>query len=121
MTPDSEAEVRPPPRADLSPNPDPDTATSPDLPDFTGDEAGSRVLHLTTRWLRYGTNDKGHAAALILSVLLLIIVGLVVVAGVAAGYLLGDQPGWLEKTLTWLGNGFFFVAGVAIGKSVEGR
>ena len=94
--------------------PDRDTLTAPD---FTSDTAASRVLYLNWRWFRYGTDDQGHAAALMLSVLLLFVIGVVIIAGLLMEH--SDQSAmWMDRVFTWLGGAFLFVAGVAIGKSI---
>ena len=59
----------PGPGGNLSKIPDPDTEKGFD---YASDErADNRILHIHTKWLHYGTDDKGHAAALILSAALL--------------------------------------------------
>jgi len=40
--------------------------------DYTGSEAENRVLHINLWFFKYGTNDKTHAAAMVLSLLLFI-------------------------------------------------
>ena len=102
----------PSPPSDTPSVPDEDTAKDPD---FTGPRAGNRVLHIDTNWLRYGTDDKGHAAALVLSAMLLaaaIVVGIFGVIGLFSGR---DAP-WIGTLLTWIGNAFLFTAGIAVGK-----
>jgi threonine/homoserine/homoserine lactone efflux protein len=58
---------------------------------------------------KYGTNDKAHAAALVLSLLLFF-----TIVGVA---IFGDGGDWAKEIFRWLGGAFLFVTGVAIGKS----
>jgi hypothetical protein len=89
----------------------PDAATKTGLVDFTGPSAPKRVLYVNLGILRYGTNDKVHAAALILSFVLLMALFGVVITGF---YL--KETGWAERAFTWLGNAFLFIAGVAVGK-----
>ena len=105
---DLEAQVKPP-TGDLRNDPDADTKKA----DFTAPEAESRVLFLNFGWFRYGTDDKGHAAALILAVLLLLVILVVILVGLAAAYFLQAQPdwldrafNWLDRVFTWLGSGF---------------
>jgi hypothetical protein len=89
----------------------PDKATKTGLNDYTGPIANSRVLHINLGFFKYGTNDKTHAAALVLSLLLfLTIVGVI-------GF--GDGGEWTKEIFRWLSGAFLFVAGVAIGKSSE--
>jgi hypothetical protein len=102
----------PPPPSGISSFPDRYTRKSPD---FTGPFAENRVFHVSTTWLKYGTDDKGHAASIILSALLLlvaILVGIMCVIGMFSG-----QDGKsLNALVTWIGNAFLFTAGLAIGK-----
>lgn len=61
------------------------------------------------RWgLKYGTDDKGHAAAMILSVLLLALLTFGFVGGLLVERL------WVPNVLELIGTAFTFVAGVAI-------
>lgn len=80
---------------------------------FTDGDAPQQVFHLSWKGLRYGTDDKGHAAALILSITIL---GVMIVALLIG--MLVDRP-WVGETLKILGSGFLIVAGIAVGKSVE--
>ena len=64
------------------------------------------------RWgLSYGTDDKGHAAAIILSVAICILLAVVFAIG-----LIVDRT-WIPDALKLLGTSLTFCAGVAIGKS----
>lgn len=77
--------------------------------DYTGGgNAPERVLFINFWFFKYGTNDKAHGAAVILSLLLLFVITLV--------YFFSPTDN-SEKILPWLGNAFLFVAGVAVGKS----
>lgn len=101
--------------------PPPEQATAADqdtarFPDFTGERANNRILHITTRWLRYGTDDKGHAAAVVLSLLLLVSAMVVAVIGATTQWS-GQEAPWLNTMVTWIGNAFLFTAGIAVGKS----
>jgi hypothetical protein len=78
--------------------------------DYTGTDAPHRVLHLNFGFFKYGTNDKAHAAAIVLSIVLLIVTLFLVIIGMFA-----PNAAFLEKVVTWLWNGFLFVAGVAVG------
>lgn len=76
--------------------------------DFTGSEADNRVLHINIGLFKYGTNDKTHAAAMVLSLLLfLTIVGVLI---------FGDGGDLAKEAFHWLGSAFLFVSGVALGK-----
>lgn len=107
----------PPPSGDLSSTPDKYTAISPD---FTGDHAHNRVLYIGTRWFRYGTDDKGHAAALVLSALLLIAALFSSLIGLA-GLFSGSDAGWVDNLIGWIGNAFLFTAGIAVGKGSDSK
>ena len=78
-----------------------------------GDGEG-QVFHFQRWGLSYGTDDKGHAAALILSVLLFIglILCLLVGSFASNSVLVSD----IAKVL---GTAFLIVAGIAVGKSIE--
>ena len=76
--------------------------------DYTGSEADNRVLHINLWFFKYGTNDKTHAAAMVLSLLLFItIVGVLV---------FGNGGDLAKEAFHWLGSAFLFVSGVALGK-----
>ena len=106
----SELDIKQPDNVPVEP--DDDTKTSPD---FTGDTAASRVLYLNWGWFRYGTDDTGHAAALVLSVILLFVILLIIFIGIFWHL----NPTWMDRVFTWLGSAFLFVTGVAIGKSID--
>lgn len=89
----------------------PDAETRKGLNDFTGDGAPNRVLHINFGFFKYGTDDKGHAAALVLSMLLL---GLTGIAG-----LIAPDDEWTKTLLQMLGSAFTLVAGVAIGQGIS--
>ena len=93
---------------------EPDAATRKGLKDFTGDDAPNRVLHINFGFFKYGTDDKGHAAALILSMLLLAMIGLTGIAG-----LIAPNDEWTKTLLQMLGSAFTLVAGVAIGQGIS--
>ena len=86
----------------------PDKATKKGISDYTGPVADNRVLHINLGILKYGTNDKTHAAAVVFSLLLFFaIIGVLI---------FGDGGDWTKEVFRWLGGAFLFVAGVAIGK-----
>ena len=58
----------------------PDQETNKGL-DLTGPEAKNRVMLINIGFFKYGTNDKSHAAAVCLSIVLLIVIVIVSVIG----------------------------------------
>jgi len=76
-----------------------------------------QVFHFDRFGIKYGTDDKGHAAALILSVCLLGAALLVSVGGIISSFSSKDLK-WME-ILSWIGNAFLFTAGIAVGKSKD--
>lgn len=98
----------PPPQSEV-----PDKATRK-APTFTKGDGDGQVFHFQRWGLSYGTDDKGHAASLILSVLLL---GGLVLCLVLGAFTNGN-PTVLEVAKI-IGNAFLFVSGIAVGKSIE--
>jgi hypothetical protein len=76
--------------------------------DYTGPQAEDRVLHINLMFFKYGTNDKTHAAALVLSLLLF--------ATIVGVLIFGNGTEWAKEAFHWLGSAFLFVSGVALGK-----
>lgn len=99
-----------PPAAVNSEDPDPFTQTGPL---FIPNGAPHQVFRFCRWGIEYGTDDKGHAASIILSVSLLFL--LLVLFGVGA---FADRP-WISDALKIIGTAFTFTAGVAIGKGSE--
>jgi hypothetical protein len=99
----------PPPSGDLSERPDQYTSR-----DWTGPAADNRVLHINLPFLKYGTSDKAHAAAIVLSLVLLAVIIFLSFIGIFS-----HETSWLDKIFTWLGSTFVFVAGVAVGRSTS--
>ena len=96
--------------------PPPPVSTVPDentrqYPAFHEGGAAGQVFHFTRWGLSYGTDDKGHAAALILSALLLVVLLVVILIGAAV------DNNWISDALQIVGTSFTFVAGVAVGQS----
>ena len=86
---------KPPPEA--SPLPDKDTKQDPAF--HEGGGAG-QVFHFN-RWdLSYGTDDKGHAAAIILSVLTLLLLFVLIIVGA-----ISDRD-WMSDALKIVGTAF---------------
>jgi len=75
--------------------------------------APNQVFMFDRLGLKYGTDDKGHAASLILSVLLLALLLCLFFLGTLC------DPPWISDALQIIGTAFTFVAGVAVGKSVD--
>lgn len=69
------------------------------------------MLHLNLGFFKYGTDDKTHAAAILLSLLLFI-----TIAGIL---IFGDGSEWTKEAFRWVSGAFLFTAGVAIGKGGE--
>jgi len=66
------------------------------------------------RWgISYGTDDKGHAASIILSLIIAILLVLVLLIGAFT------DRSWISDAFKLFGPIFTFVAGVAIGKSTS--
>lgn len=84
--------------------------------DFTGRSANNRVLRINLGVIRYGTDDKTHAAAVVFSLLLFAVIVLVVLAGIAS-----SDHDWTYRVLQWLGMPFSMVIGVAIGRASQAR
>lgn len=92
------------------PSKKPDQYTKQD-PTFIKGGAPNQIFKFERWGIAYGTDDKGHAASIILSVLLVALL-----AGVAFGGLFVERM-WMPDMLKLLGTAFTFTAGVAIGKS----
>lgn len=94
-----------PPPEHASPVPDKYTRKA----DYTGPSAEGRILQINFGFFKYGTNDQTHAAAMVISLLLLVFM---------AAILIFSPPGaGAEKTLGWLQSAFLLTVGVAIGKT----
>ncbi|NTF63424.1 hypothetical protein [Rhizobium rhizogenes] len=99
------------------PSPPAPTSDQPDLetrkdPAYTDGHAPNQVFHFQRWGFSYGTDDKGHAAALTLSLAILALILVIVVIGA----LLSERE-WLADILKVLGSAFLIVAGIAVGKS----
>lgn len=90
---------------------EPDSYTK-EHPGFIKGNAPNQVLHLRLLGVSYGTDDKSHAAAIILSIVLF---GFWAVT-VAIGFFV-EEPNWFEGLIASQLSAFLFVAGVAIGQS----
>ena len=90
------------------PDPDADTRKGPGF-----DQGGrpGQVFHFRKFGISYGTDDKGHAAAIILSVLTLISLIILFIIGS-----IFDRD-WIGDALKILGTTFTLVTGIAVGKS----
>ena len=80
-------------------------------PDFTGEQADGRVF-LFNRWgIKYGVDDKAHAAALILSFIIMVLFAFVAVVGMIV------ERTWTGDAIKILGTGLTLTTGIAIGQS----
>jgi len=82
-------------------------------PIFFPGAAPNQVFRLNLHILSYGTDDKSHAAALILSIMLGILMLCLFI-----GRIFIDRA-WIPDALQILGPAFTLVAGVAIGQSTS--
>lgn len=88
----------------------PDKHTAVD-PVFIENGAPNQVFKLSFKGVSYGTDDKGHAASIVLAVMLL---ALMLIFGIGGMFI---ERTWMPDVFKFLGTAFTFVAGVAIGKS----
>lgn len=86
---------------------------SMDVTDYTGKRADQRVLYINLYFLKYGTNDKVHAASLLISCFLLIVITLLIISTIFGWVDASDD--FVEKMFDWLTNTVLFTIGVAIG------
>lgn len=101
--------IKPPPPQD--PLPDPPTKLGiPD--DQTGPEAKGRVFYINLGFVRYGSTDKAHGAAVLLSLLLFLLMAAVLALSVCS-----PENALLERIFDWLSGAFLVIAGVAIGRN----
>jgi hypothetical protein len=82
-------------------------------PGFIPNGAPNQVFRFCKWGIEYGTDDKGHAAAIIISTCLLLLLLVLFVLGA-----LVDRS-WMGDALKIIGTAFTLTAGVAIGKGVE--
>ena len=97
-------------------SPVPDSATKKGLPDHTGkDNADGRVLHVNLGIVKYGTDDKAHAAAMVLSVVIILFLGALL------AFAPHDEE--TKDLIGWLKSAVLLTIGVAIGQgaSKQGR
>ena len=93
---------------EVSSEPDKYTRKSPDM---TGASAENRVMLIDVGFFKYGTDDKAHAGAIFLSLLLLFVLFVTVAVGAFA-----PNVEWLKVAIQVVGSSFTLVAGVAIGR-----
>lgn len=92
---------------ETSPVPDSVTTAS----DLTGERANNRVFYINLGILKYGTDDKNHAASVFFSLLLfVVIVGCVI----ALGFNL-KNPEFYKEVFRWTTGTFLLVLGFALG------
>lgn len=82
-------------------------------PGFIPNGAPNQVFRFCRWGIEYGTDDKGHAASIILSTTLLILLLVLFLIGAFV-----ERP-WIADALKIIGTAFTFTAGVAIGKGSE--
>lgn len=99
-----------PPPDNVPSTPDPATRKGLTGPDGTP----NRVLYINLGIFRYGTDDKVHAGAIALSLILLLSIMVVVIWGMFTANL-----SWADKTFSWLGSAFLFTAGIALGSGTS--
>ena len=87
--------------------PDADTKTGPI---YIPDGAPNQIFRIDLKWFSYGTDDKPHAASLLLSLLL----GLLLLFVFLIGWFV--ERSWIPDAIKILGTAFTFTAGVAVGK-----
>lgn len=102
-----------PPLGNVPSEPDEDTKKGLRR-DFTSPAAENRVLHINLGFFKYGTDDKAHAGAMVLSMALLAMIALTGLAGFIPG-----SGEWTKSLLQLLGSAFTFVSGVAIGQGLS--
>lgn len=95
----------------------PDSATLKN-PDFTGPSAENRVLHLSLRSFKYGTDDKAHAASLVATGSLLVVIIGITICGAFASET--AQP-LISDVIKYLFNALMLSLGVALGTSTGGK
>jgi hypothetical protein len=106
----------PPPPADVSS--EPDASTKKGQADMTGSEAPERILHINIGCFKYGTADKAHAAAVAISLFLMIVVLLVAMTA-AISSIWAQQLQWISSVLTGLISALTFTIGIAVGQSTK--
>lgn len=72
------------------------------------------MFHVKLGILSYGTDDKTHAAAMCLSLIMLLIVIICLILGAIVG-----ENEWINRILDFIGPAFLITVGVAIGQSVS--
>lgn len=87
----------------------PDKYTKQD-PIFFDGGAPNQVFRLHLGFVSYGTDDKAHAASMILSIML----GLIFLGAMLVGLFVDRE--WVSDAIKIIGTAFTITAGVAIGK-----
>ena len=80
---------------------------------FIDGGAPNQVFKFEKFGISYGTDDKSHAAAILLS----IVIGMLLLAIFAIGAFV--ERSWIPDALKILGSAFTFTAGVAIGQGTS--
>lgn len=92
---------------------------------YTDGHAPKQVFHFKRLGFSYGTDDKVHAAALILSFFLLLLIAFIFICGAIIEGLIttalhpGERILWIPEILKTLGSAFLLTAGIAVGKSTN--
>jgi hypothetical protein len=90
-------------------SPVPDKATKKGLPDHTGSgKADGRIMHVNLGFARYGTDDKSHAAAMVITFILLVFLALLIIFAPE-----NDQN---KELIGWIKGAVLLTVGVAIGQ-----
>ena len=105
-----------PPPASITPD-EPDSDTRKGLKDYTSPSgAEGRIFYMNLKFFHYGTNDKAHAAAIFLSMALLVAV--LIVLAISS---FSKNSAAAERTVTSLLSVFTVTVGIAVGKGVSSR
>jgi hypothetical protein len=81
--------------------------------DYTGVAASHRVLNLNLGVIKYGTNDKTHAAAIVFSLLILVAIVSLTLLGAPL-----EHREWLDEIIRWLEGAFLVALGIALGRAI---
>ena len=103
---------------EVPPSDQPDAYTAK-APDFTSDgDVPDRMFLVNTPWFKYGTNDKWHAASMVLSIVL---VALLAVLGAIDLLTSRSGNGSAQSTsaLSVIGTLLSLTVGIAVGRSIR--
>lgn len=93
-------------------SPVPDSDTKKGMGDHTGyGSSAGRVLHVNFVFFKYGTDDKAHAASMVLTAMItLFLVGMLI---------FGHNDDQTKDIVGWLKTAFLLTTGVAIGQGTS--